>query len=87
MVNWQVTATTIYCDAVDDEVTIMVYKDWSVRCTGFDRYFKPDREAARALERRGRGLKRSLACEGLGCHRVTGYREKLRLEETSSRTG
>jgi hypothetical protein len=22
MVDWQVTATTIYCDAVDDEMTI-----------------------------------------------------------------
>ena len=26
MVNWQVTATTIYCDAVDDEITLLVYK-------------------------------------------------------------
>ena len=25
--NWQVTAITIYCDAVDDEVTIMVYNE------------------------------------------------------------
>ncbi len=33
MVNWQITATTIYCEAVSDEVTIMVHKDWSVTCT------------------------------------------------------
>lgn len=34
MVNWQITAKTIYCDIVRDEVTIMVKKDWSVQCTG-----------------------------------------------------
>jgi len=36
MVNWQVTEVTIYCDAVDDEVTIQVYKDGSVKCTGYE---------------------------------------------------
>lgn len=30
MVDWKVTATTIYCDAVDANVTIMVYKDRSM---------------------------------------------------------
>jgi len=30
MVGWQTTVTTVYCDAVDDEVTIVVYEDWSV---------------------------------------------------------
>ena len=30
VVNWQVTATTIYCDAVDDDdVRIVVNKDWT----------------------------------------------------------
>jgi hypothetical protein len=29
--DWQITATTIYCDAVDDDVTIIVYKDWSTK--------------------------------------------------------
>ena len=38
MVNWQVTATTLYCDTVNDEVTILVYKDWSVMCTGYTKY-------------------------------------------------
>ena len=35
MVDWQVTATTIYCDAVDDDVTLLVYKDGSAKCTGY----------------------------------------------------
>lgn len=35
MVDWRVTATTIYGDAVDDDVTVLVYEDWSTRCTGY----------------------------------------------------
>ena len=35
MPGWQITAKTIFCDAVDDEVTVMVYKDGSTRCTGY----------------------------------------------------
>jgi hypothetical protein len=34
--DWQLTATAIYCDAVDDDVTIIVYKDWSTKCTGYN---------------------------------------------------
>lgn len=30
--------TTIYCTAVADEVTIMVYRDFTTRCTGFTKY-------------------------------------------------
>jgi hypothetical protein len=32
MVDWQITAATIYCDDVDDEVTVIVNRDGSVRC-------------------------------------------------------
>lgn len=34
MTDWQITAKTIYCDSVQEEVTIIVKKDWSVQCTG-----------------------------------------------------
>jgi hypothetical protein len=33
MVNWTITATTILCARIKDEVTVLVYKDGSVRCT------------------------------------------------------
>jgi len=36
--DWRVTATTIYCHAVDDEVAILVYKDWSTKYTGYKKY-------------------------------------------------
>ena len=81
MVDWQVTATTIYCDAVLDEVTIMVYKDWSVKCTGYEKY-TGSREASVELVKKSVRLKRVVGCEGLDCERVTGYKEKLLAEET-----
>ena len=36
--EWQITATTIHCDFVDDFVTIMVNKDWSTRCAWYGRH-------------------------------------------------
>jgi hypothetical protein len=38
MVDWQITAKTIYCDSVKDEVTIIIKKDWSAICTGSVKY-------------------------------------------------
>ena len=81
MVDWQVTATTIHCEAVDEEVTIMVYKDFSTKCTGHARYAAPTRDLAALLHKKSKHLGRTLECEGLACPRVTGYREKLAAEE------
>lgn len=88
MVNWQVTATTIYCDAVDDEITILVQKDFSVRCTGYRKYGEFS-ESTRNLSRKSQQLKRQLRCEGPECWRVVQYRDKLLAEETpkGGRTG
>ena len=84
MVNWQITATTIYCDAVDDEVTLMVYKDGSTKCTGYKKYYQPGKEARQLLERKSKQLNRKLKCEGLECYRVVQYREKLFAEAAQS---
>ena len=72
MVNWQVTATTFYCDAVNEEVTLLVYKDFSVKCTGYNK-----RSAKAGKTRPG--------CQGLDCPRVTQYRDKLRAEESTAK--
>ena len=80
MVNWQMTATTIYCDAVDDEVTLLVYKDWSIKCTGYGKYGEPGSE--NILRGKSKQLKRRLECEGPECHRVLQYKEKLSAEES-----
>lgn len=84
MADWQVTATTIYCDAVDDEVTILVYKDGSMRCTGYRKYVEnPDKETAQMLKKKGKRLGRNLKCEGPQDYRVTSYRDKLTAEQKS----
>ena len=81
MVNWQVTATTIYCDAVDDEVTVMVYKDGSARCTGYGKYGEPSKEILNQLKKKSKQLEQQLKCAGPECYRVTQYKEKLFAEE------
>ncbi len=81
MVNWQVTAATIYCDAVDDEVTLLLYKDRSAKCTGYRKYGEPDKEIAKVMKGKSKQLKRQLECEGLECYRIIRYRDKLFAEE------
>ena len=82
MTDWQVTATTIYCDAVDDDVTIMVYKDWTARCTGYRKYVESvTKETENTLKKKGKKLGRQLRCEGPLDYRVTDYRDKLVAEE------
>ena len=81
MADWQVTATTIHCDAVDDEVTVLVYHDFSTRCTGYNRYVKPSKEIGALLRKKSRKSGRELKCEGLECSRVIRYRDKLVDEE------
>lgn len=73
MVDWQITATTIYCDAVKDEVTILVSKDWTVKCTGHKKYADPDGKSRKS--------KRNSACAGEACPRVKAYKQKLVDEE------
>ncbi len=82
MINWQITAKTIYCDAVDDEVTIMVLKDWSVRCTGYYKYGGSDKNSD-SLKKKAKKIKHQLKCEGQECSRVTQYKERLFEEETN----
>lgn len=80
MTDWRVTATTIYCDAVDDEVTLLVYRDGSTKCTG---YGKSDERVGhtvgflkRMIKRSGRGAE----CDGPECYRILQYRDKLFAE-------
>ena len=87
MVNWQVTATTIHCDAVDEEVTVMVYTDMSAKCTGYTKYGEPGAEMLGLLKKRSKRLKRPLGCEGLECRRVAQYKEKLMAEEAAKPSG
>ena len=79
MVNWQLTAITIYCDAVDDEVTLLVYKDGSAKCTGYSKYGEPGKEIP--TRRKSKRSKQELKCEGPECYRVIQYKDRLFTEE------
>jgi hypothetical protein len=83
--EWQLTATTIYCDAVDDDVTIIVYKDWSTTCTGYKKYGEnPDKETTKIIKKKAKRLGRNLGCEGPLDHRVTDYRDRLKAQEKAT---
>jgi hypothetical protein len=82
MTDWELTATTIYCDAVDDEVTFLVNSDGTAGCTGLQRYARPDRENARELKERGKKLGKTLACDGEACLRIAKYRDSLFADKT-----
>src|SRR4030042_3951895 len=82
MTDWQVTATTIYCDSVDDDVTLIVDKDWNIKCTGYTRYMTNlDKNTAGSLKRKARKLGKALKCEGPQDFRVTAYRDRLMAQE------
>ena len=85
MVDWQVTATTISCDAVDDYVTLLVYKDWSAKCVGYKKYGENiTKDTAKTLHKKSEKLGRELKCEGPECHRLIAYKDKLFAEEEAT---
>ena len=81
MVDWQITTTTIYCDAIDDEATLLVYADGTVKCTGYTKYINPDRDTSKLLDKKSKKLGKTLGCEGMECSRVTAYRDRQFKEE------
>ena len=81
MVDWQLTATTIYCPDIDEEVTVMVNGDWSTRCTGYLKYSRPDKQTQKLLKQKGRRVEKKLSCQSVGCDLVNRYVDKLKAEE------
>ena len=80
--GWQVTATTLSCDRVNDFVTMLVYSDWSCRCTWCDRYKLASEADPR--QRFTRDIREKISrCQWPGCGYVLNYRDKLIAEETA----
>jgi hypothetical protein len=77
MADWEVTATTIYCDDVADEVTIIVSRDGMAKCTGSQKYLKTDKKSSKELKEKSKQLGKSLSCQGDDCSTVTKYRHEL----------
>ena len=79
--KWQVTATTIHCDLVDDFVTILVKGDWTTQCVWYN-HNKGEDSGKQKLDN-----KTKLAiekCTGPDCSYVVSYRDKLIQEEAST---
>jgi hypothetical protein len=67
--DWEITATTVYCDAVDDEVTLIVYADGTSLCTGRDKY--SEKKVKRPAKTKNR------ECTGVDCTILNQYRDSL----------
>jgi hypothetical protein len=78
MVNWQITAATLRCDVVDEEVTLLIHKDWSVKCTGYPKHTRAVSSAIGSSNRNRRGD----GCRGPGCPLARDYLKKLQDEES-----
>lgn len=78
--NWQVTATTIECEMVNEYVTILVNKDWSAKCTWC---VKNKQVAASDPKHKfSKEIKDKIGkCQGPDCKHVIEYRDKLIKEE------
>ena len=85
MVDWQITAATLYCPFVADEATIIVNSDWTVRCTGYDKYAH-GRRASVELVKRSIEKQQTLECQGLDCQTIASYKQKLKNEESAKAT-
>ncbi|RJQ36542.1 MAG: hypothetical protein C4555_07405 [Dehalococcoidia bacterium] len=83
--SWSITATTVYCDAVGDEVTLLVYRDGSAKCTGFRKYRQPRSPMAEPAKGKSRPTAGVPACDGEQCARVFQYRDKLFAEEAGGK--
>jgi len=82
--TWQLTATTVKCEAVDDEITIMVYPDGSVKCASYAKYGATDKKTLAAIEKKVKKTGLTLNCEGPLCRRITDYRDKIMSEEEAA---
>jgi hypothetical protein len=81
--GWQVTATTVRCEKVDDFVTIMVNKDWSTSCAWYHRHKGQGSPGSKG--RFNTRLKGKIdACNGPECPLVVQYRDRLIHEEFGS---
>jgi hypothetical protein len=71
MTEWKITATTVYCEAVKEEVTLIIDRDGTARCTW---HSKTVRKPAGAD-----------TCAETDCAVIAGYRSRLLENEGEGR--
>ncbi len=85
MIDWEVTSTTIYCGDVNGDVTLLLAKDMSVKCTGQEQYEKNKNYRAGVLFRRKSKKLKEWKCRGVNCSQLSAYRDKIFSEEANLR--
>jgi hypothetical protein len=81
MVDWDVTATTILCESVNDEVTIIVNGDGTAKCSGLQKYDLSNKEIKKALKQKSKTAGKELKCVGADCAVVKQHRDKIMGEK------
>jgi len=72
---------------VDNDVTIMVYKDRSTRCVGYNKYIESiTKETVEELKRRAKKVGHELRCEGPECSRVIAFRDGIFAEGVEAKS-
>jgi hypothetical protein len=71
MVDWEITATTIYCEDVDDEVTLLISADGTVKCTGRERYTSKDKDVIKAVKKKSKLTGKRPQCRPGECRKIT----------------
>ena len=77
MVDWEITANTIFCDDVNDEVTLLISGNGTVKCTGRDKYARPTKYIAREIKQKSKQTGKQIRCLEDTCPRLPQYRDKL----------
>jgi hypothetical protein len=78
MVDWDLTETTTYCDTVGMHVAIAVYRDGSVMCSAYKKYFAQiPKSETKGMKSGWKKMRKKLKCEGPLCSRMVDYKSKL----------
>ena len=77
MADWEITATTIFCEDVEDEVTLMVSGNGTIKCTGRQKYARPGKETTREMKNRSQQWGKPIKCLEDDCPRLPLYRDRL----------
>ena len=77
ILDWYLTGTTNFCDDVGGNVTLIVYHDGRVNCTGYIKYAaKKTKKAEEEMKSKSKKLGKKLNCEGLECPKMVEYKNK-----------
>jgi len=77
--KWAITAKKLWCELIEDYVTLTVTKEWLAKCTWFLKYKARTGQNAPRMNNTVR--EKINKCAGPDCPVVTKYRDRLMAEE------